>query len=136
MNIIEALMGGKYPKIESAVYADGSKTAVTVSRILRPTNVDLDSPSYIETKFRKLVPILTSIGVTKNEDTGEQAINVTVEVDGKFNSVANLNHLSQIAQAIGEVAEERLSEPGIIKNTGLDCKPFIANEPEETKADA
>lgn len=136
MNIIEALMGRKYPKIESAVYADGSKTAVTVSRILRPTNVDLDSPSYIETKFRKLVPILTSIGVTKNEDTGEQAINVTVEVDGKFNSVANLNHLSQIAQAIGEVAEERLSEPGIIKNIGLDCKPFIANEPEETKADA
>ena len=136
MNIIEALMGGKYPKIESAVYADGGKTAVTVSRILRPTNVDLDSPSYIETKFRKLVPILTSIGVTKNEDTGEQAINVTVEVDGKFNSVANLNHLSQIAQAIGEVAEERLSEPGIIKNIGLDCKPFIANEPEETKADA
>lgn len=136
MNIIEALMGGKYPKIESAVYADGSKTAVTVSRILRPTNVDLDSPSYIETKFRKLVPILTSIGVTKNEDTDEQAINVTVEVDGKFNSVANLNHFSQIAQAIGEVAEERLSEPGIIKNIGLDCKPFIANEPEETKADA
>ena len=136
MNIIEALMGEKYPKIESAVYADGSKTAVTVSRILRPTNVDLDSPSYIETKFRKLVPILTSIGVTKNEDTDEQAINVTVEVDGKFNSVANLNHLSQIAQAIGEVVEERLSEPGIIKNIGLDCKPFIANEPEETKADA
>lgn len=136
MDIIEVLMGGKYPKIESAVYADGSKTAVTVSRILRPTNVDLDSPSYIETKFRKLVPILTSIGVTKNEETGEQAINVTVEVDGKFNSVADLNHLSQIAQAIGEVAEERLSEPGIIKNIGLDCKPFIANEPEETKADA
>ena len=136
MNIIEALMGRKYPKIESAVYADGSKTAVTVSRILRPTNVDLDSPSYIENKFRKLVPILTSIGVTKNEETGEQAINVTVEVDGKFNSVANLNHLSQIAQAIGEVAEERLSEPGIIKSIGLDCKPFIANEPEETKADA
>lgn len=136
MNIIEALMGEKYPKIESAVYADGSKTTVTVSRILRPTNVDLDSPSYIETKFRKLVPILTSIGVTENEETGEQAINVTVEVDGKFNSVANLNHLSQIAQAIGEVAEERLSEPGIIKNIGLDCRPFIANEPEETKADA
>ena len=137
MNIIEALMGGKYPKIESVVYADGGKTVVTVSRILRPTNVKLDSPSYIETKFKKLVPILTSIGVTKNEETDEQSINVTVEVDGKFNSVANLNHLSQIAQAIGEVAEERLCEPGIIKNIGLDCKPFIANEPEEAQqADA
>lgn len=137
MNILEALMGKKYPKIESVVYADGIKTAITVSRILRPTNVKLDSPSYIETKFKKLVPILTSIDVTENEETDEQAIHVTVEVDGKFNSVANLNHLSQIAQAIGEVAEDRLSEPEIIKNIGLDCKPFIDNEPEEAQqADA
>ena len=131
-------MGKKYPKIESAVYADGVKTVVTVSRILKPTNVKLDSPSYIETKFKKLVPVLTSIGVTKNEETNEQSINVTVEVDGKFNSIANLNHLAQIAQAISEVAEERLSEPEIIKNIGLDCKPFICtdNESEETQADA
>ena len=137
MNIIEALMGNKYPKIESVVYADGSKTIVTVSRTLRPTNVKLDSPSYIETKFKKLVPILASIGVTKNEETDEQSINVTVEVDGKFNSVDNLDHLKQIAQAIGEVAEERLCEPEIIKNIGLDCKPFVVNEPEEVQqADA
>ena len=131
-------MGKKYPKIESAVYADGAKTVVTVSRILKPTNVKLDSPSYIETKFKKIVPILTSIGVTKNEETDEQSINVTVEVDGKFNSVANLNHLAQIAQAISEIAEKRLSEPEIIKNIGMDCKPFICtdNEPEETQADA
>lgn len=137
MNIIEALMDKKYPKIESVVYADGSKTAITVSRVLRPTNVKLNSPSYIETKFRKLVPILTSIDVTENEETDEQAIHVTVEVDGKFNSVANLNHLAQIAQAIGEIAEERLCEPEIIKNIGLDCKSFIDNEPEEAEqADA
>lgn len=131
-------MGKKYPKIESAVYADGVKTVVTVSRILKPTNVKLDSPSYIENKFKKLVPVLTSIGVTKNEETDEQSINVTVEVDGKFNSVANLNHLEQIAQAISEVAEERLSEPEVIKNIGMDCKPFICtdNESEETQADA
>lgn len=138
MNILEALMGEKYPKLESAIYADGVKTVVTVSRILKPTNVKLDSPSYIETKFRKLVPILTSIGVTKNKETDEQSINVTVEVDGKFNSVANLNHLEQIAQAIGEIAEERLSEPEIIKNIGLDCKPFICtdNESEEAQTGA
>ena len=137
MNIIEALMGEKYPKIESAVYADCNKVIVTVSRILNPDNVDLDSPTYIETKFKKLVPILTSIGVTKNEETDEQSINVTVEAAGKFNSVVNLNHLAQIAQAIGEIAEERLCEPEIIKNVGLDCKPFIANEPEEAQqADA
>ena len=84
MNILEVLMGKKYPKIESAVYADGVKTVVTVSRILKPTNVKLDSPSYIETKFKKLVPVLTSIGVTKNEETDEQSINITVEVDGNL----------------------------------------------------
>lgn len=138
MDILEVLMGKKYPKIESVVYADGCKTIVTVYRTLRPTNVKLDSSSYIETKFKKLVPILASIHVTNNEETDEQSINVTVEVDGKFNSVANLNHLTRIAQAIGEIAEERLSESEIIKNIGLDCKPFICtdDEPEETQANA
>lgn len=136
MNIIEALMGKKYPQFESAIYADGSKVIVTVSRTLSPTNVELDPPGYIENKFKKLVPILTSIGVTKNKETGEQTINVTVEVNGRFNSVANLNHLAQIAGAISEIAEDRLSEPETIKNIGLDCKPFIAHESEEAQADA
>ena len=137
MNIIKALVGEKYPKFESAVYANDSKVIVTVSRTLSPDNVDLDSPSYIETKFKKLVPILTAISVTKNEETDEQSINVTVEVDGRFNSVANLNHLAQIAGAISEIAENRLSEPDIVKNIGLDCKSFIAHESEEAQqADA
>ena len=134
MNIIEALMGKKYPQFESAIYADGSKVIVTVSRTLSPTNVELDPPGYIENKFKKLVPILTSIGVTKNKETGEQTINVTVEVNGRFNSVVNLNHLAQIAGAISEIAEDRLSEPETIKNIGLDCKPFIAHESEEEEA--
>lgn len=136
MNIIEALMGKKYPQFESAIYADGSKVIVTVSRTLSPTNVELDPPGYIENKFKKLVPILTSIGVTKNKETGEQTINVTVEVNGRFNSVVNLNHLAQIAGAISEIAEDRLSEPETIKNIGLDCKPFIAHESKEAQADA
>lgn len=45
MNILEALMGKKYPKFETAIYADGNTTIVTVSRTLSPTHVDLDSPS-------------------------------------------------------------------------------------------
>ena len=133
MNIIEALMGKKYPQFESAIYADGSKVIVTVSRTLSPTNVELDPPGYIENKFKKLVPILTSIGVTKNKETGEQTINVTVEVNGRFNSVANLNHLAQIAGAISEIAEDRLSEPEVVKNIGADCKPYV-DEPEEKAA--
>ena len=138
MNIIEALMGKKYPQFESAIYADGNKVIVTVSRTLSPNHVDLDSPSYVENKFKKQIPILTSIGVTKNKETDEQSINVTVEVGGAFNDINHLNHLVHIATGISEVAEDRLSEPNVIKAIGLDCKPFICtdNESEETQANA
>ena len=129
-------MGNDYPKFETAIYADGITTIVTVSRTLSPTHVDLDSPGYIENKFKKLVPILKEIGVTKNQETDEQAINVTVEVDGKFNGITHLNHLVHIAAGISEIAKDRLSEPETIKNIGLDCKPFIVNEQEEKHEDA
>ena len=138
MNILEKLMGKDYPKFESAIFADGRTTVVTVSRILSPTHVDLDSPSYVETKFKKQIPILKEIGVTKNQETDEQSINVTVEVAGKFNGITHMNHLVHIAAAISNIAEDKLSEPEVIKNIGLDCKPFIHadDESEETQADA
>ena len=138
MNILEKLMGNNYPKFETAIFADGNTTVVTVSRILSPTHVDLDSPSYVENKFKKHIPILNEIGVTKNQETDEQSINVTVEVAGKFNSVTHLNHLVHIAAAISDIAEDKLSEPEAIKNIGLDCKPFIHadDESEEAQADA
>lgn len=137
MDILEKLMGNNYPKFETAIYADGNTTIVTVSHILSPTHVDLDSPGYIENKFKKLVPILKEIGVTKNHETDEQTINVTVEVNGKFNSIDDLNHLAFIAKGISEIAKDKLSEPETIKNIGLDCKPFICtDESEETQADA
>ena len=137
MNILEKLMGNDYPKFETAIYADGITTIVTVSRKLSPTHVDLDSPGYIENKFKKLVPILKEIGVTKDQETDEQSINVTVEVAGTFNGITHLNHLVHIATGISEIAEDRLSEPEAIKNIGMDCKPFICtDESEETQADA
>lgn len=136
MNILEALMGEKYPKLESAIYADGSKTIVTVSRKFSPNHVGLESPSYVENKFKKRIPILKSIGVTLDAETEEQSVNVTVEVDGKFNSISHLRNLVDIATTIGSIAEDKLSEPEAIKNIGLDCKPFIDNESEETPADA
>ena len=138
MNILEKLLGNDYPKFETAIYADDNTTIVTVSRTLSPTHVDLDSPSYVETKFKKRIPILKEIGITKNQETDEQSINVTVEVGGAFNNITHLNHLVHIATGISKIAEERLSEPEIIKNIGLDCKPFICkdNESEETQADA
>lgn len=58
MNILEKLLGEKYPKLGSAVCADGNITIVTVSRTLSPDHVDLDSPSYVETKFKKHIPII------------------------------------------------------------------------------
>ena len=138
MNILKKLMGDDYPKFETAIFADGNTTVVTVSRILSPTHVDLDSPSYVENKFKKHIPILTEIGVTKNQETDEQSINVTVEVAGKFNGITHLNHLVHIAAAISDIAEDKLSEPETIKNIGLDCKPFIHadDESEEAQADA
>ena len=137
MNILEKLLGNNYPKLGSAVCADGSRTIVTVSRTLSPDHVGLDSPSYVETKFKKHIPILTSIDVELDAVTEEQTIKVTVEVDGKFNSIDDLGHLAFIARGISEVAEDKLSEPNVIKAIGLDCKPFVAtNESEETQADA
>ena len=138
MNILEKLMGEDYPKFETAIYADGNTTIVTVSRTLSPTHVDLDNPGYIENKLKKHIPILTTIGVTKNDETNEQSINVTVEVGGAFNGITHLNHLVGIATAISGIVEDRLTEPECIKNIGLDCKPFIhcTNEPEEAQANA
>ena len=138
MNIIEKLLGEAYPKLGSEVFADGNKTVVEVSRTLSPTHVDLDAPSYVETKFKKQIPILKSIDVELDAVTEEQTIKVTVEVDGKFNSIDDLRHLASIARGISEVAEDRLSEPNVIKAISLDCKPFICtdNESEETQANA
>lgn len=143
MNIIEKLLGEAYPKLGSEVFADGNKTVVTVSRTLSPDHVDLDAPSYVETKFKKHIPILKSIDVELDAVTEEQTIKVTVEVDGKFNSIDDLRHLAFIARGISEVAEDevaedKLSEPNIIEAIGLDCKPFICtgDESEETQANA
>lgn len=138
MNILEKLLGNNYPKLRSAVCADGNRTIVTVSRTLSPDHVDLDAPSYVETKFKKHIPILTSIDIELDAVTKEKTIKVTVEVDGKFNSIDDLRHLAFIARGISEVAEDRLSEPNVIKAIGLDCKSFICtdNESEETQADA
>ena len=128
MNILEALIGGEYPKFETAVCADSDKTAVTVHCTLSPVYVGLDSPKYVETKFKKQIPILKAIWVTVDDKTSEQTINVTVEATGKFNSLELIKKLAHIAKGISRVAINKLSEPEIIKNIGIDCKPFIDNE--------
>lgn len=141
MNILKKLMGEEYPKLGSEIFADGNKTVITVSCTLSPDHVDLDVLTHVETKFKKHIPILKSIDVELDAVTEEQTIKVTVEVDGKFNSIDDLRHLAFIARGISEVAEDKLSEPEVIKNIGLDCKPFICTDdepekPEEAQANA
>lgn len=148
MNILEVLMGKKYPKFKSVVYSDDNFTEVTVRRTLSPDHVELDSPGYTENKFKKRIPILKSIEVYKADKESGQTIAVTVLADAsklgplekhtKFNNVETISALVQIASAISKVAEDKLSEPEVLKGIGLDCKPFICtdNEPEETQADA
>ena len=128
MNILEALIGGEYPKFETTVCADSDKTAVIVHCTLSPVYVDLDSPKYVETKFKKQIPILKAIWISKHNETDEQTINVEVEVKGEFNSLKFIKDLVNIAKGISRIAINKLSEPEIVKNIGLDCKPFIDNE--------
>lgn len=128
MNILEALIGGEYPKFETEVCADSDKTVVTVHCTLSPVYVNLDSPKYVETKFKKQIPILKAIWVTVDDETSEQTINVTVEATGKFNSLEFIKKLAHIAKGVSRIAINKLSEPEVVKNIGLDCKPFIDNE--------
>lgn len=134
MDFQKVLMGGKgYPKFDSEVTATINRVAVAVFVTLDPDHVRLDSPGYIETKLKKQIPILKSIGTRIDNKNGEQTICVIVEVNGKFRSITDLMHLTTIAHVICKIAEDRLSEPEVVKNIGADCKPYV-NEPEEEAA--
>lgn len=115
MNILEALIGGEYPKFETEVCADSDKTAVTVHCTLSSV-------------FKEQIPILKAIWVTVDDETSEQTINVTVEATGKFNSLEFIKKLAHIAKGVSRIAINKLSEPEVVKNIGLDCKPSIDNE--------
>lgn len=147
MNIIKELMG-EYPKFKSLVYADDSFTEVTVRCTLSPDHIDLETPTYVENRFKKIVPILKGIKVCKDPESHEQTITVTVYADvskleplkrqGKFNNLEAIQHLVYIAATISGLAENKLSEPQALKAIAMDCKPFICtnNESGETQANA
>ena len=138
MDFPKVLVGvNEYPKIDSEITANEQEVTVSVSMTLDPDHVDLDNPGYIETKLKKQIPILRAISTQKDDENGEQTIYVTLKVAGMFRKINDLCHLAAIARTICEIAEDRLSEPEVIKNIGLDCKPFICtDESEETQADA
>ena len=135
--ILAKMMGERYPKVNSSVYADGVATKVSVAVTFGPDHVDFDNPNYIENKWKKQIPALESIDVSHNEKTGEQSIIVLMDINGKHNKVSDIRSLEKMAASIAGIAEDRLSEPEVIKNIGNDCKPWFDEEDEEAhNADA
>ena len=130
MDFKKVLMGdGKYPKIDSEVTANEQEVTVSVSMTLGPNHVALDNPGYIETKFKKKIPILRAISTQIDDESGEQTIYVTVKVGGMYRKMNDLIHIAAIAHAICEIAEDRLSEPEVINNIAADCKPYAYCKP-------
>ena len=130
MDFQKVLMGGEgYPKFDSEVTANEQQVTVSVSMTLEPDHVNLDNPGYIETKFKKQIPILWAISTQRDDETDEQTIYVTMKVHGMFRKVHDLMHIAAIGYAICKIAEDRLSEPETIKNIGADCKPYAYCKP-------
>lgn len=130
MDFQKVLMGnGKYPKFDSEVTANEQEVIVSVSMTLEPDHVDLDNPGYIETKFKKQIPILWAISTQRDDETDEQTIYVTLKVAGMFRKVHDLMHIAAIGYTICKIVEDRLSEPEAIKNIGADCKPYAYCKP-------
>lgn len=130
MDFQKVLMGGnKYPKIDSEITANEQQVTVSVSMTLDPNHVDLDNPGYIETKFKKKIPILWAISTQRDDESNEQTIYVTLKVAGMFRKINDLMHIVTIAHAICKIAENRLSEPETIKNIGATCKPYAYCKP-------
>lgn len=134
--LTEVVEGKRYPECNSTVYADMNITQVTVSLTISPLWVDLDGPNYIERKYKKYVSALKCIGVSHNMDTKEQVITVVMEIKGRFNSIKDVITLENMGEHIAHLAKERLSEDAILKNIGMDCKPWIENEEAATDEDA
>lgn len=141
MDFPKVLMGvSEYPKFDSEITANEREVTVSVSMTLEPDHVGLDNPGYIETKLKKQIPVLRAISTQKDDESDEQTIYVTLKVAGMFRKINDLIHLTAIARAICEIAEDRLNEPEVVKNIGADCEPYIHCKPynheQEAQADA
>lgn len=133
MNILEVLMGKKYPKSKSEVYSDDNFTKATVRRTLYPDHVELDYPSYTENKFKRRIPISKSIGVYKADTVivlSDAPKLGPLEKHARFNNVETINALVQIASDISKVTEDKFSEPEVLRNISLYSKSFICIDDE------
>lgn len=114
------------------ISARNEAVIVCVKRTLHPFHVKLDSPTYIETKWRKTIPALWKITVEKAK-TGAQVIAVHMKIKGEFNRLSDILSLAKMGGALAKLAEDRLSEPEVVHNIASDCKPWF-NEDEKDKA--
>ncbi len=126
-NMLAKIVG---QQTENVVFANGVVTKVTVETHYDDRHRPMDSTAvgYLEKKYKKVVPALESIRMHVNEDD-EQSLIVTMSINGKHNTVEDIRTLKKMACTIISIAEDRLTEPDILKNIGDDCKPWIDDEP-------
>lgn len=128
---LKEMFANSYPKLENAVWADENKVVVTTSLALPANHVNLDSPSYLEKKFKKSVSALESITVMDGEHGGKVVV-VTMSISSKFNSVSDINTLAVMGETIVKIAEDRLSESQVIGAIGADCAPWFEDNEKES----
>lgn len=132
MSILAKMLGKEeYPKFETAVLANGEQTKVVVSMTLSPDHVELDSPGYLENKIKKSVRAFESLGTVIKKNS-ERAINVTMSIKGRFNSVNDIATLAMMGKTICQIAEDRLSEVRVLNNINDDCEPWFVDDEKET----
>lgn len=135
MNSLKMLLGNKYPQYKTNVIADDEEVAVIVTMELSPNHVNLEKPEYLTKKFKKVIPALS--GITVSEAIHEDQFNigpkimVAMSIKPHFNSIEDIKTLASMANAIANIAEDRLSEPEVIKNIGMDCKPWFNDGKDE-----
>ena len=138
MNFFKVLLGNKYPQYKTNVIANNGEVAVVVTIELSPNHVDLDKPDYLTKKLKKVIPALSGITVSETIREGQfnvgPKIMVTMSIKPHFNTIEDIETLTSMAHAIANIAEDRLSEPKVIKNIGDDCKPWFNDREDETTA--
>lgn len=116
------------PKVETHVVSNPNGLSLIYKLNLPEGHRELDSASYLERRFKKLVPALEEITVLSRE-TG-QSISIVMRIPSEFDSVNDINTLNEMASSLMYIVKNRLEENSIVSNIGEDCKPWFADKKE------
>lgn len=116
------------PKVETHVVSNAEGLRLIYKLILPEGHRELGSASYLEHKFKKLVPALQEITVLSRE-TG-QSICIVMRISSEFDSVNDINTLNEMASSLMRIVKNRLEENLIVSSIGEDCKPWFASKEE------